>query len=130
MTDDLVVLDASALLALLFNEAGADIVAGRLATCVIGAVNLSEVAAKLADHGMPEAAIALTFGEFDLDVRPFDVDQARVAGAMRGPTRALGLSLGDRACLALAHQLQAVAFTADRDWAKLELDGIRVKLIR
>ena len=130
MTDDLVVLDASALLALLFNEAGADIVAARLATSVIGAVNLSEVAAKLADHGMPEAAIALTFGEFDLGVRPFDVDQARVAGALRGHTRALGLSLGDRACLALAHQLQAVAFTADRDWAKLGIDGVRVQLIR
>lgn len=80
MTDDLVVLDASALLALLFNEAGADLVAARLATSVIGAVNLSEVAAKLADHGMPQAAIALTFGEFDLDVRPFDVDQARCVG--------------------------------------------------
>ena len=130
MTDDVVVLDASALLALLFNEAGADIVAARLATSVIGAVNLSEVASKLADCGMPEAAISATFGEFDLDIRNFDAKQARLAGAMRGPTKAFGLSLGDRACLALAHQLQAVAFTADRDWAKLELDGVRVKLIR
>ncbi len=130
MTDNVVVLDASALLALLFNGAGADIVAARLTTSVIGAVNLSEVAATLADLGMPEAAITATFAEFDLDVRAFDAGQARVAGALRAATRAYGLSLGDRACLALAHQLQAVVFTADRAWAGLGLDGIRVTVIR
>jgi ribonuclease VapC len=130
MTADLVVLDASALLALLFNEPGADIVAARLATSVIGAVNLSEVAAKLADHGMPAEAIALTFREFDLDVRAFDVDQARIAGALRGSTRALGLSLGDRACLALAASLNATAMTADRVWGQISADGVAVQLIR
>lgn len=130
MTDDIVVLDASALLVLLFNETGAEIVAARMASAVIGAVNLSEVVAKLADRGMPDAAISATFGEFDLDVRAFDAEQARMAGAMRGPTKAFGLSLGDRACLALAHQLQAVAFTADRAWSGLGLDGVRVTVIR
>ena len=130
MTDDIVVLDASALLALLFDESGADMVAARLASSVISAVNLSEVAAKLVDRGMPDVAISATFGEFDLDVRAFDAEQARMAGAMRGPTKAFGLSLGDRACLALAHQLQAVAFTADRAWSGLGLDGVRVTVIR
>jgi ribonuclease VapC len=130
MTADLVVLDASALLALLFNEPGADIIAAGLATSVISAVNLPEAAAKLADRGMPAAAIALTFREFDLDVRAFDLDQARIAGALRGPTPAFGISLDDSACLASAQALQTVAFTADRAWADLGLDSVRVKVIR
>ena len=130
MSGDFVVLDASALLALLFNQAGADMVAARLASAVISAVNLSEVAAKLADQGMPEEGITATLREFDLDVRPFDASQARVAGALRTATRSCGLSLGDRACLALAQAVNAVVFTADRAWAGLNVNGVRVQLIR
>ncbi len=130
MSDEWVVLDASALLALLFNEAGADAVAARLVGATISAVNLSEVAAKLADQGMPEEGITATLREFDLDIRPFDASQARMAGALRTVTRSAGLSLGDRACLALAQSIGAVALTADRAWAELALEGLRVQLIR
>jgi len=79
---------------------------------------------------MPEEGITPTLRAFDLDMRPFDVSQARIAGALRAPTESFGLSLGDRACLALAQALQAVAFTADRAWAGLKLDRVRVQAIR
>lgn len=125
-----VALDASALLALLRGEPGAGQVALALPEAVISAVNLSEVAAKLSDYGIPAQDIAATFGQLDLDVRPFDAAQAYIAGGLRQPTRGKGLSLGDRACLALAAQLRVAAMTADRAWAGLSLDGIEVRLIR
>jgi ribonuclease VapC len=64
------------------------------------------------------AALAL----LDLPVIPFDATQAHRVAALRGPTRARGLSLGDRACLALAAELNAVALTMDRVWTTLNLD--------
>ena len=124
------VLDASALLALLQNETGADIVANRLPRCVMSAVNLSEVVAKLADHGVPAAELGAALEGLDIDMRPFDTQAAYAAGELRRSTRALGLSFGDRACLALAAQLGVAAVTADRAWARLASTIARVELIR
>ena len=124
------VLDASALLALLLGEAGADRVADLLPRSSVSAVNLSEVAAKLNERGMPEVGIRAALGDLDLDVRAFDEEAAFAAGRLRQPTRRHGLSLGDRACLALAMRLDAVAATADHAWAGLDLDGLRIELIR
>ena len=124
-----IVLDASALLAVLRAEPGAERVEPRLEGARIGAVNLSEVVAKLIEDGVPEAEIRRAIGRLELDVHAFDAEHAYLAGFLRKSTRALGLSLGDRACLALAHSLDALALTADRSWSGLDL-GIAIEVIR
>ena len=124
-----VVIDASALLALLNDEAGADVVAEALPGAVISAVNLSEVVAKLSDAGMPEKAIHRVLQPLGLEVEPFDEEQAYQAGLLRAGTQSVGISLGDRACLSLAKTLGVVTLTADKTWASLSV-GATVKLIR
>jgi ribonuclease VapC len=124
-----IVIDASALLALLNAEPGADIVAEALPSGIISAVNLSEVVAKLCDAGMPEKAIRQALQPFGLEVVPFDEEQAYHAGLLRISTHDMGISLGDRACLSLAKMRHAAALTADRAWSKLA-SGTAVKVIR
>jgi ribonuclease VapC len=124
-----VVLDASALLAVLRAEPGAERVEPRLEGAGIGAVNLSEVVAKLDEDGVPEAEIRRAVGRLELDVHAFDAAQAYAAGVLRRTTRSLGLSFGDRACLALAQRLGALALTADRSWSRLQI-GVAVEVIR
>jgi PIN domain nuclease of toxin-antitoxin system len=123
------VFDASALLALLNGEPGASRVQARLPQAVIGAVNLSEVLAKLIDAGMPENAAAASVAALGLRIIDFDESLARSAAALRPATRKLGLSFGDRACLAVAHRLGCPALTADRAWNRLQL-GVQVVVIR
>ena len=130
MSDPPVVLDASALLALLQDEPGADMVVSHLPHAVISAVNLSEVVAKLADYGIAAAQRQAALAGLDLDIRPFDAEAAYAAGSLRDMTRKLGLSLGDRACLALAIQLGGAAVTTDRAWAALPAEAFRVEVIR
>jgi ribonuclease VapC len=113
------VLDASAVLCLLQEEKGAERVA-RALPAVIGAVNYSEVVGKLVEAGIDEAAVDGLIDKLQLKVTPFDRTQARLAGSLRATTRKLGLSLGDRACLALAAAQGATALTCERSWAKLE----------
>ena len=108
------VLDASALLCLLQGEDGAERVVVALPRAMISAVNLSEVYDKLAEVGGSEARIAQAIDGLHIRVIPFDDIQARAVGMLRPLTKSLGLSLGDRACLALAHQRGAAALTADR----------------
>jgi len=108
-----VVLDASALLALVYAEPGSDVVGALLPNARISAVNLSEVAAKLAEGGMTAPDIHAALDGLGLSVVPFDADLAYAAGLLRAATKAAGLSLGDRACLALAARLGLPALTAD-----------------
>lgn len=116
------VLDASALLALLNREPGEERVAEALtAGAIISAVNLSEVIAKLAEIGMPEAEIREAVEPLGLDVVDFDTEGAFIGGLLRPTTRAAGLSLGDRACLALGKQRGAPVLTADQVWSGLDL---------
>jgi len=124
-----VVLDASALLALLNAESGAESVAAVLPDAVVSAVNLSEVVAKLAEAGMPEKAIRDALLALPLTVVPFDREQAYEAGLLRPSTRGMGLSLGDRGCLSLAKRLGAPALTADKSWERLAV-GVKVRVIR
>jgi PIN domain nuclease of toxin-antitoxin system len=124
------VLDASALLALLQDEPGAELVADLLPGGIISAVNLSEVVAKLTDRGMPGEAARAALEGLPIVVHPFDRESAYQAGALRPTTRTVGLSLGDRACLALAIHLDATAVTADRAWASLAEDTARITVIR
>ena len=123
-----VVLDASALLALLQAEPGSEVVALKLADSVMCTVNHSEVVAKLADLGMPAEAI---HEALNLPIELVDFDQvlAMRAGMLRPPTRDFGLSLGDRACLALALERGVPALTAEAAWAEVP-NGPRVELIR
>ena len=125
------VLDASAILCLLKGEPGADRVMEALPRSSVSAVNISEVYAKLADAGGSEQKILSAIGVLHFRIEPFDDSLARLAGLLRPTTRVLGLSLGDRVCLALAQQRDAVALTTDRNWAKLPSDlSIAVEIIR
>jgi ribonuclease VapC len=123
------VLDASAIIALLKSEPGADFVADRLSSSIVSAVNLAEVSTKLADYGMDSAKIELAVAEFVDVCQSFDPSQALKVGSLRAQTRLKGLSLGDRACLALAHATSRTALTADRAWVDLDV-GVAIELIR
>jgi PIN domain nuclease of toxin-antitoxin system len=112
------VLDASALLALLHQEPGWETVRDLLLleNHVISSVNVAEVVGKAREGGIPQAEAEALLASLNLDVRAFDTAQALIAGDLRPATRAAGLSLGDRACLALAVSLGGTAVTADRAW--------------
>lgn len=117
-------LDASAVLAFLLQEPGSERVATALAQgdCAISAVNLSEVAGKLADTDLRHDEIISVLRDLDLRVYAFDQAQALECVWLRGLTRDTGLSLGGRACLALATQLSRPVLTADRAWEGLTLE--------
>lgn len=123
------VFDSSAILALIHRETGADIVGQALPNAVASAVNIAEVVTRLSDRSMPDEGIRKTIDSLRLRVVPFDGGQAYKAGALRRATRHAGLSLGDRACLALAAALGLPALTADRAWAELDI-GVEIQLIR
>ena len=124
-----VILDASAVLALLNAEPGASVVAGAVSDAAISAVNLSEVVAKLIEGGMPAEAVRETLQELELEVISFDAHQAYEAGLLRISTRSLGLSFGDRGCLGLAQRHGVPVLTTDRNWSRLDA-GIEVHLAR
>lgn len=123
------VLDASAVVAHLNDEPGGDRVGALLNGALISAVNLCEVGSKLSDFGVPDDEWAAVMRALHLDVVAFDGPQADRAIALRAMTRAKGLSLADRACLALAIDRNATAVTADRAWAALDV-GCEIELIR
>ena len=124
-----VVFDSSAVLAIAFEEEGAEVAAAALDGASMSAVNASEVVAKLVDLGSAEDEARAALGVFGLQIRPFDETLAIAAGLMRAATRRHGLSLGDRACLTLALRERSRVLTADRAWLNLDL-GVDVALIR
>jgi ribonuclease VapC len=125
-----VVLDASAILVALNSEAGSEkLTPSIMEAAVSSAVNLAEVQTKLVDYGMNAAEAweaALSSVDKALD---FTVAHAEITGSLVSQTRALGLSLGDRACLALGISLGAPVYTADKSWKNLKLP-IKVHVIR
>jgi ribonuclease VapC len=123
------VLDASALLCLLHDEKGAARVAEALPRSIVSAVNLSEAIAKLGDAGLPVDHISAAIESLQLSIVSFEEDQAEFAGLLRPKTRHVGLSFGDRACLALGLMRKAIVLTCDRAWLKLDL-GVAVEQIR
>ena len=123
------VLDASALLAFLQNEPGADQVEAVLTRACVSAVNLAEVFSKLVQHGKPLEAVTYQIDRLHLPVFPFDAGDAKIVATLWPPTRPSGLSLGDRACLALGLRLGVPVLTAERAWATLKI-GVDVGLIR
>jgi PIN domain nuclease of toxin-antitoxin system len=126
---DLVVLDASAVLALLRDERGAERVAELLPTAAIGAVNLAEVLIVLERYGVAAAEARRAVNALALDVLPADAATAHAAAGIAAANPRRGLSLGDCFCLATAHLMGRSAVTADRTWAALKT-GAKVVVVR
>jgi PIN domain nuclease of toxin-antitoxin system len=124
-----VILDASAVLALLHEEPGAELVQKYLPKARISSVNLAEVITRLNLVGLPTGQILEALNLLSLDVVPFDEEQALQAGILALETKGLGLSLGDRACLALGIVTGCAVLTADKAWLEVDL-GVEVVLAR
>ena len=129
MNNGAIVADASAILAALKNEPFGNVDPQELVGAAISAVNLCEVLSKLHEDGLSEAQAEAAVSAMDLRVAPFDEPQARTAARLRSTTRHAGLSLGDRACLALGERLGYPVVTADRVWVSLDL-GVEIVVIR
>ena len=124
-------LDASAVLALIQNESGKDVVMAALREgAAMSAVNLEEVAARLATLGWSAREVAATVRNLPIEVLPFDSATALRSGHLRPVTAPLGLGPGDRACLATAAMRGLPALTADRAWLKLRVPEPAVHAIR
>jgi PIN domain nuclease of toxin-antitoxin system len=125
-----VVLDASAILAVISNEPGAEeLTPALLARAVGSAVNLAEVQSKLVSRGWTSDQAWEDATSPIREILAFDEEQARIAGDLVVQTRHLGLSLGDRACLALGLTLKVPVYTAERAWNKLKV-GVKIHAIR
>lgn len=125
-----VVFDASALLALLRNETGADLVASHIGDGIISAVNYQEVAKELIRRGIPLAGALEMLDALHLDVHPHDCSAATAAAVLYPVTREFGCGLGDRTCMALAIAQGLPALTADKAWTQVEASGLQISLIR
>ena len=123
------VLDASVLLAHIAGEKGSEAVPQLASGALLSTVNLAEVFAKLLERNFTASEAGQTIYGYRFDPVPFDRELARRTGVLRPLTKALGLSLGDRACLALAQREGLPVLTADKNWAKLSI-GVEIKVIR
>lgn len=125
------ILDASALLALFNSEPGSNEVEKILPDSIMSAVNVAEVIAELEN----KLNISLLEGREMIHasinrIIPLDFEQSIEVGGLKRITKSLGLSLGDRACIALGIQLEATVYTADKIWNNLNIEGLNIKLIR
>jgi len=125
-----VVLDASAVLAIVNAEPGADLVRASLAGAVMSAVNYSEVLKKAVEHGGAREVAAAFVQGLSIAIIPFDEALAAVSADLYPQTKQHGLSLADRACLALGIQRGCTVLTADSKWKRVSLSSIKVKVIR
>lgn len=123
------IFDASVVLAHIGQEPGSDGIDELAVEALMSAVNLAEVFAKLAERGLSASEADSIVYRYRFEVAPFDEELARQTGALRPETKSLGLSLGDRACLALAQRERLPVFTADRNWTKLKV-GVEIRVIR
>ncbi len=112
----MIVLDASALLALLFRETGYEMVANHLKEACISTVNLSEVIGRFPRDGHNTQPVLQKIEAIGMEIVPFSINQATIAATFLPQTRSLGLSLADRACLALAFSRNIPVLTADKVW--------------
>ena len=124
-----IVLDASAVLALINNEKGSDIVLSALPSAIMCSVNLSEVVSKLTDRGLTETEIRSDLDSFGFRIIDFDRELAYRSGLLRDTTKAFGLSFGDRACLAVGQSLNCEILTSDKAWANLNFP-VPITIIR
>lgn len=120
------ILDASAILALLFSEPGKERVEEILEDSYVGRINVTEVLTKLIERGASLNEARDNFNDLRISVIEFDSLQSEKIAELRPHTKQNGLSLGDRACLALAIQENATAVTADRNWTSLNVCPVEV----
>jgi PIN domain nuclease of toxin-antitoxin system len=124
------VLDASVILAILFQERGADNMTNEIMTgAVASTVNLAEVQSKLVKMGHDPDRAWKDALLLESDPEPFTADQAKIAGSLIATTEKYGLSLGDRSCLALAIALKAPVYTTEQAWKNLKV-GVPIHVIR
>ena len=126
---NIAVLDSSAILAVFLNEPGGEIVAPILDGALLSTVNLAEVHARLINRGAQVRHAWNRIMSLQCEICFFTDEQARIAAELKSITRPLGLSLGDRACLALAIERGATVYTADKAWRDLPL-GVNIEMIR
>ena len=124
-----VVLDASAVLVLLLDEPGAEVVATVLSEAVLSAVNLAEVLSKLTDRGADVSRLAEDLAAAGVLVEPMTAADAAQVAELRRIDQGRLLSLGDRCCLALGRRLGLPVVTADRAWSELDA-GVDVRQVR
>ncbi len=124
-----IVLDGSVILAHINGEPGSAHAAAFFGDALISAVNLAEVVGKLVERGASLGLTRAALSRYGLQVAVFDEELAERTGALRPQTKAFGLSLGDRACLALAQRSALPVLTADRTWKELNL-SVEVQLLR
>ena len=125
------VLDASAALALILGEQGADLVVEALRSgTAMSAVNVAEVAARLHQDGWTESEVGLVFESLGIEVLPFTREAALLSARLRTVTGRQGLGLGDRAALVAGYLEQCPILTSDRVWQRLDLPGIDIRCIR
>ncbi len=125
----MIVLDASAILALIHDEPGAGEVADHLSGALLCSANMAEAVGKLVDAGVSILPVRELLGAAGVSVEPLTEDDAVLAGALRSVAGGTTLSLGDRCCIALGVRYDATVITADRTWADLALP-VAVRLIR
>ncbi len=126
-----VVLDSSAIMALILGEPGGEVVVSHLHDAVTSTVMLAEVYGYAARNGHPFDAYGAFFHSSRIEVVPLGSGEAEFAGRLVATTRTAGLSLGDRCCLALARSRDIAVLTADRRWAEFAaLLGLNITLIR
>lgn len=125
-----VVLDASALLAVVNAEPGADIVRSALSDAIISAVNYSEVLKKAIEREVALGPFRALVQAASVEIIPFDTLLAEACAALYPQAKAHGLSFADRACIALGIQRGATILTADGKWKRLSLPSIKLKVIR
>jgi ribonuclease VapC len=124
-----IVLDASALIALIYQENGGDLVEKYLPNAEISTVNLAEVATYMIKQGLDLKEAVSLLKDLSIPAIDFDEEQAFIAAQLLEKTNSKGLSLGDRACLALGMRLNQMVLTADKIWQELDL-AVKIKLIR
>lgn len=125
----MIALDASALLAYLFTETGFETVARHIDSCCLSSVNLAEVISRFVRDGHNPELVHQHLVASGIEIVPFFSEDAALAAGLVAHTQQLGLSLGDRACLALALRRNIPALTADQIWSKLDLP-ITIRQIR
>jgi ribonuclease VapC len=127
---DKIVLDASALLALIQNELGAAVIRPLLKRAVMSTINVAEVLTALQRVEVQPKDAIVSVGDIIHEITPFDIEQAQSTAELQPIVRHKGLSLGDRACIALGQKLQAPIYTADKIWGELQLDNTTIHIIR
>ncbi len=126
-----VILDASALLAYFNSEKGGDVVEELLSSSIMSTVNIAEVIAELdskLDISSDESKNVIIKALYQ--IVPFDFAQCALTGHLKKMTRNIGLSLGDRACIALGISTGYPIYTADKVWSEFALEGVEIRLIR